>query len=205
MRGSWGWLIRHRKGRAMHKRMRRGKEMYPSFDTRRVLCKQHRPYCVKPMRARLKPSNANAVARPLSANREKDFVALVQAGASGIESETGKKHTGNRLNTKKSAGHTKRLIMTTSAKSKERGMRPITSRRHIYAPVRFATNNMFQEFHLARFVQKNARSRTALTGRERFTVPQLRKGESKSVNTESAMRTRSRLIETSVKSCHTTE
>ena len=43
----------------MHKRMRRGKEMYPSFDTRRVLCKQHRPYCVKPLRARLKPSNAS--------------------------------------------------------------------------------------------------------------------------------------------------
>lgn len=46
----------------MHKRMRRGKEMYPSFDTRRVLCKQHRPYCVKPMRARLKPSNASNAA-----------------------------------------------------------------------------------------------------------------------------------------------
>lgn len=42
-----------------HKRMRRGKEMYPSFDTRRVLCKQHRPYCVKPLRARLKLSNAS--------------------------------------------------------------------------------------------------------------------------------------------------
>jgi hypothetical protein len=47
MRGSWGWLIRRRRSRAMHKRMRRGKEMYPSFDTRRVLCKQHLNYCVK--------------------------------------------------------------------------------------------------------------------------------------------------------------
>lgn len=46
----------------MHKRMRRGKEMYPSFDTRRVLCKQHRPYCVKPLRARLKSSNASNAA-----------------------------------------------------------------------------------------------------------------------------------------------
>lgn len=46
----------------MHKRMRRAKEMYPSFDTRRVLCKQHRPYCVKPLRARLKPSNASNAA-----------------------------------------------------------------------------------------------------------------------------------------------
>ena len=36
--------------------------MYPSFDTRRVLCKQHRPYCVKPLRARLKPSNASNAA-----------------------------------------------------------------------------------------------------------------------------------------------
>lgn len=49
----------------MHKRMRRGKEMYPSFDTRRVLCKQHRPYCVKPLRARLKPSNASNAASTL--------------------------------------------------------------------------------------------------------------------------------------------
>ncbi len=48
-------------------RMRRGKEMYPSFDTRRVLCKQHRPYCVKPTRARLKPSNVSNAASILSA------------------------------------------------------------------------------------------------------------------------------------------
>jgi hypothetical protein len=61
--------------------MRRGKEMYPSFDTRRVLCKQHRPYCVKPMRARLKPSNVNAVAPLLSASKGNDFVAIVQVTA----------------------------------------------------------------------------------------------------------------------------
>ena len=54
----------------MHKRMRRGKEMYPSFDTRRVLCKQHRPYCVKPLRARLKPSNASNAASILSVAKE---------------------------------------------------------------------------------------------------------------------------------------
>ena len=53
----------------MHKRMRRGKEMYPSFDTRRVLCKQHRPYCVKPLRARLKPSNASNAGSILSGQR----------------------------------------------------------------------------------------------------------------------------------------
>lgn len=54
----------------MHKRMRRGKEMYPSFDTRRVLCKQHRPYCVKPLRARLKQSNASNAESILSVASE---------------------------------------------------------------------------------------------------------------------------------------
>jgi hypothetical protein len=32
--------------------MRRGKEMFLSFDTRRVLCKQQRNHCVKPTRAK---------------------------------------------------------------------------------------------------------------------------------------------------------
>ena len=55
----------------MHKRMRRGKEMYPSFDTRRVLCKQHGPYCVKPLRAHLKPSNASNAESILSVVNER--------------------------------------------------------------------------------------------------------------------------------------
>jgi len=42
----------------MHKRIRRAPSDLSRFDTRRVLCKQHCPYCVKPTRARLKPSNA---------------------------------------------------------------------------------------------------------------------------------------------------
>ena len=48
------------------KRMRRGKEMYPSFDTRRVLCKQHRPYCVKPLRGFPKQNNASNAASIMS-------------------------------------------------------------------------------------------------------------------------------------------
>jgi hypothetical protein len=39
--------------------MRRVREMFPSFDTRRVLCKQQRNHCVKPMRAGRKARNAN--------------------------------------------------------------------------------------------------------------------------------------------------
>jgi hypothetical protein len=39
--------------------MRRVREMFPSFDTRRVLCKQQRNHCVKPIRAGLKAKNAS--------------------------------------------------------------------------------------------------------------------------------------------------
>ena len=78
----------------MHKRMRRGKEMYPSFDTRRVLCKQHRPYCVKPLRARLKPSIAKIAVRLFSVSKAENFAVIAQTGAGWIELEAIKKYYG---------------------------------------------------------------------------------------------------------------
>jgi hypothetical protein len=58
--------------------------MYPSFDTRRVLCKQHRPYCVKPLRARLKPSNALSADAALSELRKPTDKRLAARNAKGF-------------------------------------------------------------------------------------------------------------------------
>jgi hypothetical protein len=49
--------------------MRRVREMYPSFDTRRVLCKQQRNHRVKPMRASLKAKNASNAGSILSGQK----------------------------------------------------------------------------------------------------------------------------------------
>jgi hypothetical protein len=46
--------------------MRRVQEIYPSFDTRRVLCKQQRNHRVKPMRAGRKPRNASSAGSVMS-------------------------------------------------------------------------------------------------------------------------------------------
>jgi hypothetical protein len=232
--------------------------MYPSFDTRRVLCKQQRNHRVKPMRARRKQRSANAVAPPLSANREEDFVAIVQVSAhaiwtgkerrlenrvfvviatfllspnrgedfakvahqatkTNIENEKAKIRNGLRkegntkkdtellINTRKSAGHTSGPITITSAKNKEHGTMLTTGQHHIYAPVKFATNNTFQEYHLARFVQNNAKSMTPLVGHEPFTLLLFCKGEGKSANTENATPIRLRLTGSIGESCHTSE
>jgi hypothetical protein len=183
--------------------MRRVQEIYPSFDTRRVLCKQQRNYCVKPMRAGRKPSIANAVASSLSANRAKNFVAIAQVSAGRIEETNIKKNTELLINTRHIAGHTIKLITGTFAKNKERGTMLTTGQHHIYAPAKFAMNNTSQEYHLARFVQNNVKSTTPLRGLGLITQPPLCKGGSKSANTGSATPIRLRLTETIVQSCHT--
>ena len=128
----------------MHKRMRRGKEMYPSFDTRRVLCKQHRPYCVKPFGAYL----SHLVAFNAEAQSLKNMGGSIARNAL---KKTGEKEAGlifrsegrfSQMLKKRKAGLTGQKITTASVKNNAPGIRPITSQRLICANARFVTNSI---------------------------------------------------------------
>ena len=73
----------------MHKGIRRAPSDLSRFDTRRVLCKQHGPYCVKPTRARLKRSNASNAASILSGSSEpKRFGRLRNIALTPVDTKT---------------------------------------------------------------------------------------------------------------------
>jgi hypothetical protein len=134
--------------------MRRAKEMYPSFDTRRVLCKQHRPYCVKPCGAYLSHLAAfNAEAQSLK-NMGGSIVrnALKKTGEKGKGLPFGSGGRFSQMLKKPKGGLTVPKITTASVKSNVPGIRPITNHRPPSAFARFATNNIYRAHLSARFV-----------------------------------------------------
>jgi hypothetical protein len=137
----------------MHKRMRRGKEMYPSFDTRRVLCKQHRPYCVKPFGAylsHLAASNAESQSlRNMAGNIARNALKRTEEKGAGLQYKNEGRFS--QMSKRLKAGHIGRKITNASHKNNERGTRQVTSHRPPSAPARFATNNIYRAHLLARF------------------------------------------------------
>ena len=170
----------------MHKRMRRGKEMYPSFDTRRVLCKQHRPYCVKPFGAYLShlvAFNAEAQSlRNMAGNIARN--ALKRAGEKGAGLPFGSEGRFSQMLKGRKGELTARKITTASAKNSAHGMKPTTSQLPICANARSAKNSMCLALRAPRFVLKSAEKMSGSEGLALFTTQRPRKGESKSANTE---------------------
>ena len=191
----------------MHKRMRRGKEMYPSFDTRRVLCKQHRPYCVKPFGAylsHLAAFNAEAQSlRNMAGNIARNAAKKTEEKGKGLQCKNDGRFS--QMSKGLKAGHIGRKITNASYKNNALGTRQITSHRPPYAPARFATNNTYRAHLAARFARQYAEEKRTAGCLAPSTTQRPRKGESKSANTEVETLKGSRLIVVVSKHYLTTE
>lgn len=187
--------------------MRRGKEMYPSFDTRRVLCKQHRPYCVKPFGAylsHLAAFNAEAQSlRNMAGNIARNAAKKTEEKGKGLPCES--EGRSNQMLKGRKEGLTARKITTALAKNNALGTKQITSHRPPSAHARFAANNTYRARLWARFALQNAEEKRTAGWLAPSTTQRPRKGESKSANTENATPTGLRRIKTSGESCRATE
>ena len=181
--------------------------MYPSFDTRRVLCKQHRPYCVKPFGAYLSHLAAFNVEAQSLRNMGENIAS--NAHKKTKEKGAGLRHKNegrfSQMSKELKAGHTGRKITNASHKNNERGIRQVTSHRPPSAPARFATSNIYRAHRSARFAPQNAEEKRIAECPALFTAQQPHKGESKNANTEAETLKGSRLIGTVLKHCLTTE
>lgn len=181
--------------------------MYPSFDTRRVLCKQHRPYCVKPFGAylsHLAAFNAEAQSlRNMAGNIARNALKRTEEKETGLQYKNEGRFS--QMSKRLKAGHIGRKITNASHKNNERGTMQVTSHRPPSAPARFATNNTYRAHLSARFALKNAEERRTAGCLAPSTTQRPRKGESKSANTEVETLKGSRLIVVVSKHCLTTE
>jgi hypothetical protein len=186
-------------------RLRRGKEIYPPFDTRRVLWKQQRTYCVNRLRAGTKLSNASSVASGFCKNGQGNIVqnALPPKGENGADCLVAPAGQSTQKRKGLNVAFIKLPTMKESDKSSRNGTGHITSLSSIIARAAYVARHLSHTIHTPAYAQRGVSGRINQACREAITAERPTKEESKRGNTGSARPTTSKSIRSASDCCLT--